>query len=89
MEFIIHIDGVVEKLEINEGDNLLDTMQDENVNAPFGCQGGICGSCKCQLVSGNVDSNPDMFLTDAEKAEGAILACQSQAASGPIEISYE
>jgi len=47
---------------------------------------GICGVCKCGLVSGKVDHR-DFVLSKAQR-EDSILLCQSRAADpdGIIEI---
>lgn len=89
MKLIVNINGKVEEVELSPGDNILDTMQEENVNAPFGCQGGVCGSCMCKVVKGKVDpAGSDSYLTPSELEEGYILACQSQALDEDVEITY-
>ena len=33
---------------------LLDAALNSNVNLPHGCKSGVCGSCKAELIEGNV-----------------------------------
>ena len=42
------------------------------------CRSGICGSCRVKLLSGHVDMAVLDALTEQEKANGYILACQAK-----------
>ncbi|MGI9521672.1 MAG: flavin reductase family protein, partial [Hyphomicrobiaceae bacterium] len=50
------------------------------------CSDGICGVCKCGLISGDVEHRD--FALSMKQREGAIILCQSRAAqpAGVIEI---
>jgi CDP-4-dehydro-6-deoxyglucose reductase/ferredoxin-NAD(P)+ reductase (naphthalene dioxygenase ferredoxin-specific) len=59
---------------------ILEAALDAGVPFPHGCGSGECGSCKCELLSGRVDSDrcsPDA-LSAEEAARGLILACRSR-----------
>ena len=49
------------------------------IDFPYSCRVGGCGSCKCQLASGQVRelTESGYLLTDSELQQGYILACQS------------
>lgn len=49
------------------------------VPMPFSCAMGGCGRCKLKLVDGEVASEEPSCLTEAERAEGFVLACVSRA----------
>ena len=40
-----------------------------------GCRAGVCGCCKTKVVSGEYTVTSTMTLSDAEVAEGYVLAC--------------
>jgi ferredoxin-NADP reductase len=42
------------------------------------CRSGTCGSCRVRLVSGNVRMAVEDSLTERDKADGYILACQAK-----------
>lgn len=42
------------------------------------CRSGVCGACKCQVLSGETESSSEMTLTPAEVAQGFILACSTR-----------
>ncbi len=50
---------------------------------PYGCRDGACGSCKAQVLSGEVDLGAAQLsaLPDAERAAGFALLCQARARS--------
>jgi len=65
--------------------NVADSIGVEIDNA---CRSGTCGSCKVKLVSGNVTMEWEDALTEKEKAQGVILACQATAKSGVVIDVY-
>ncbi|MFT6915356.1 MAG: hypothetical protein ACJAWL_001661 [Motiliproteus sp.] len=61
-----------------EGDTrqtLLEQAEHAGVEIPFSCRGGFCGSCRVKLESGEVEVLADAGLSEADKADGYILAC--------------
>ena len=63
---------------------LLDAALSSNVNLPYGCKSGVCGSCKVELIEGNVKTKKVIFSTE----EKTILLCQSYACSNKMVIEY-
>ena len=59
-------------------ESLLEFLEDNNVEINFACRSGVCGECKCKLISGKVDSITDSGLTALDKKEGHILTCVSR-----------
>ena len=57
-----------------------------NIKFPYACQNGVCGTCKCQLVAGEVvlDSYSESALTAYEYEQGLILACRARVLSDVI-----
>ncbi len=58
-------------------DTLLESAIAAGVNLPYGCRNGSCGSCKGDIVSGQVHHGDYAAgaLTEAEKAAGKALFC--------------
>jgi reductive dehalogenase len=63
-----------------------DVLADNGIHIDVKCSDGICGVCKCGLVSGDVEHR-DFVLSNAQR-EGQIILCQSRAAAkdGTVEI---
>jgi ferredoxin len=68
------------------GDTLLASLLRAGLAFPFSCQTGTCGTCKCELVSGDVDEldYSEHVLSPAERARGIVLACRSQVRSDAV-----
>ncbi|WP_404273517.1 CDP-6-deoxy-delta-3,4-glucoseen reductase [Yersinia similis] len=68
---------------------ILDAALDSNINIEYSCKDGTCGSCKAILISGEVDSAENTFLTEEDVAKGAILTCCSKAKSDiELDVNY-
>ena len=63
-----------------------DVLAENGIHVDVKCSDGICGVCKCGVVSGEVEHR-DFVLSKAQR-EGAIILCQSRAAAkdGTLEI---
>jgi len=79
MSFIINL--VNEKLhfpcEANE--TVLDAALKQGVALSYGCKNGLCGSCKGQLISGQIsyaDGQPD-GISNEEVRDGDVLFCKA------------
>ena len=57
------------------GTTLLDALESNKVPVTVACRAGVCGCCKTKVVSGDYTVSSTMTLTDAEIAEGYVLAC--------------
>jgi ferredoxin len=70
-------DGVV---PAQAGDTLLAALLRAGLAFPFSCQTGSCGTCKCELVSGEVRelAHSEHTISPAERARGIVLACRSE-----------
>ena len=63
-----------------KGDNqsfLLEQAEKNWVQIPYKCRAGLCGKCKVQLISGEVDHLEEEALSEIERREGFILSCCS------------
>lgn len=60
---------------------IIEAAIDAGVNLPYGCRNGTCGTCKGNIISGEVDYGDyaASALTDAEKVVGKALFCCARA----------
>lgn len=68
---------------------VLDAVLEEDIDAPYSCQGGICSSCVARLKEGKVEMIKNQILTDSEIEEGLILTCQAHPTTPTISIDYD
>jgi ferredoxin len=77
---VIHLADWREPMHAGRRQTILAAALDAGVPFPHVCGVGECGSCKCDLLEGEVASDecsPDA-LADDERARGLILACRSR-----------
>ncbi|QBX99993.1 reductive dehalogenase [Rhodophyticola sp. CCM32] len=74
------------ELLVPEDKSAADVLGENGVHVDVKCSDGLCGVCKCGLISGEVEHR-DFVLSRAQR-ESAIILCQSRAAEpdGVVEI---
>ena len=83
------LDEVETTFEMSPEQSVLEAALDEDLDAPYSCQGGICSSCLAKLKEGEVKMRQNNILTDGEVAEGFILTCQSHPLTPTIYVDYD
>ncbi len=68
---------------------ILDAALEEDIDAPYSCQGGVCSSCICKITEGTAVMEKNSILTDGELAEGLVLACQAHPTSASIKVDFD
>lgn len=79
MEFSVAIKGHDAPVKVEMGRTILDSAIESGGPFPYSCRAGNCGTCKCRLLSGEVEMSPfsEFALSDAERDKGFILACRA------------
>src|SRR5690606_22321521 len=57
-----------------EYDNILDAALGAGADLPFACKGGVCSTCKCQVVEGTVEMKINYALEEKEVAQNFVLS---------------
>jgi ferredoxin-NADP reductase/ferredoxin len=57
---------------------ILDAADEIGIFIDNACRSGTCGSCRVKLLSGSVNMAVQDALTERDKADGYILACQAK-----------
>lgn len=79
--FIVRLSQSQKTIQVGETQSLLEALESAGVDAPCLCRGGACGVCLVPVIDGEPDHR-DHVLSDAEKAEGRLIAtCVSRAKS--------
>jgi ring-1,2-phenylacetyl-CoA epoxidase subunit PaaE len=72
-----------------EGRSILDAALAVRPDAPFACKGGVCGTCRCRLVEGEVRMDHAYALEEDEIGAGVRLACQSHPVSDTVMVDFD
>ena len=84
------LDGKEIKFECDPAENIITGASLQNVILPSGCMEGLCGTCKCRIVAGDVKMGKvdPAALSPAEQEQDYVLLCRSRPASD-LEIAFE
>lgn len=87
VEVIDH--GTCKQFNATSSQTLLNAALAQNIDLPYACKDGKCGTCKATKLNGKVSyHNPSAILTEQEIARGVILTCQCYTHSNiTIEIN--
>ncbi|MFO1412683.1 MAG: 1,2-phenylacetyl-CoA epoxidase subunit PaaE [Burkholderiales bacterium] len=84
------LDGVVRTFAVAKGTRtVLDAGLAAGVELPYSCKGGVCSTCRCRVVEGEVDMDVNFALEDYEVARGYVLACQSYPVTDRLVVTYD
>jgi len=84
------IDGTRRTFIVGKGvDNIIDAGLANGVELPYSCKGGVCSTCRCRLIEGEVDMDVNFALEDYEVARGFRLACQSYPVSDKVVVDFD
>jgi ring-1,2-phenylacetyl-CoA epoxidase subunit PaaE len=85
----IVLDGRRTTTTIPAGTPVLDGAQRARPDLPFACKGGVCGTCRARLVSGEVRMRRNFALEQSELDAGFVLTCQSLPVSDELTVDYD
>ncbi|MGI5481783.1 2Fe-2S iron-sulfur cluster-binding protein [Streptomyces lavendofoliae] len=83
------LDGRSGSWPVREGESLLETVLRGRSDAPYACKGGVCGTCRAFLVTGEVRMDRNYALESEETDAGYVLACQSHPVTPEVELDFD
>ncbi len=84
----ILLEGHHRSAELRAGEVLLAAMDRIGAPVPYACRSGVCGTCRVELVEGQVDPGIPFALTAADRQAGAILTCVARPTSPEVILRY-
>lgn len=84
----IHINGQTHRLKVKYPQTILAAAKANNIQLPYSCETGRCGSCAATCISGKVWMAYNEVLTDNEIQKGIVLTCQGFPIEGNAEIQF-
>ena len=75
MNHRISIEGTDTWFECDEHEPILECLERNDVMADCDCRVGVCGTCKAELVTGQVDQEEQGVLSQEELDLSLILTC--------------
>ncbi|MBX9921607.1 MAG: fatty acid desaturase [Mycolicibacterium frederiksbergense] len=81
--------GATQTVELAAGESILESALKNDIDAPYACMGGACGTCKAKVLSGAVSMEQNFVLDKAELEAGFILTCQSHPSTATVAVDYD
>ena len=72
-----------------EYDNILDAALAAGADLPFACKGGVCSTCKCRVMEGNVEMKLNYALEKEEVAQNLVLSCQAVPTTDQVTVDFD
>ncbi|WP_347374104.1 2Fe-2S iron-sulfur cluster-binding protein [Aequorivita sp. Q41] len=70
-------------------DNILDAALAAGADLPFACKGGVCSTCKCEVIEGSVEMKINYALEEKEVAQNFVLSCQAVPTSEKVKVDFD
>jgi ring-1,2-phenylacetyl-CoA epoxidase subunit PaaE len=71
------------------GGSILEAALRNRPDAPYACKGGVCGTCRCRILEGEVAMDHSYALEADEVDAGVVLACQAHPRSERIVLDFD
>ena len=70
-------------------DNILDGALSAGADLPFACKGGVCSTCKCKVLEGEVKMKVNYALEEKEVAQNFVLSCQAVPTTEKVVVDFD
>jgi ring-1,2-phenylacetyl-CoA epoxidase subunit PaaE len=70
-------------------ESLLDAGLRAGIDMRYSCKGGVCSTCRCKVLDGQVEMDVNYALEDYEVARGFVLSCQSFPISDKVVVDFD
>ncbi|WP_263262163.1 1,2-phenylacetyl-CoA epoxidase subunit PaaE [Pseudomonas sp. RIT-PI-S] len=69
--------------------SVLDAGNAQGAELPYSCKAGVCSTCKCKVIEGEVEMDSNHALEDYEVAAGYVLSCQTFPVSDNVVLDFD
>jgi len=69
--------------------SVLDAGNAQGLELPYSCKAGVCSTCKCKVIAGEVEMDSNHALEDYEVAAGYVLSCQAFPISDKVVLDFD
>jgi len=84
----IVLDGRTTTAAMPQDRPILDGAAATRSDLPFACKGGVCGTCRARVTTGEVDMRRNYALSADEVERGFVLTCQSRPVSAAVTVDF-
>ena len=70
-------------------DTILDGALAAGADLPYACKGGVCSTCKCKVVEGDVEMKINYALEEKELEQNLVLSCQAVPLTKKVKVDFD
>ena len=85
----ITLDGATQTIQMGKDMSILDAALENAMDAPYACKAGVCSTCRCKVVEGEVEMVINHALEDNEVEKGYVLSCQAFPITDKVVVDYD
>ena len=85
----VTLDGSTRSVTVGKDISVLDAALDNAMDAPFACKAGVCSTCRCRVLEGEVEMVANHALEDYEVDKGYVLSCQSYPVTDRVVVDFD
>ena len=83
-------DGLTREFGFAKGDpSILDAAARAGLDVPYSCKSGVCATCRCKVLEGQVRMDRNFALEPADLQAGFVLSCQAHPLSERVVLSFD
>ncbi|MGH1334482.1 MAG: 2Fe-2S iron-sulfur cluster-binding protein [Aureispira sp.] len=86
---IVNMNGKKIELMLEPNETILDGLLRIDEDPPYSCMSGACSTCTCKVVSGAVEMERCLALSDEEVKNGYILSCSAVPTTDEVEVNFD
>ena len=65
------------RFEVHAGETILQTLLDNNIDVPYACTEGVCGTCEVNVLEGTPDHRDAVLSPDERASNKTLMVCCS------------
>ncbi len=89
-EVTVIMDGSAASFTMDKDkESLLDAGLRAGIDMRYSCKGGVCSTCRCKVLDGQVEMDVNYALEDYEVARGFVLSCQSFPITDKVVVDFD
>ncbi|MCW5262535.1 phenylacetic acid degradation protein [Verminephrobacter eiseniae] len=90
IELTLQIDGIRRRVKLPAPvNNLLDALLHAGIEPRYSCKAGVCATCRCRVLEGEVVMHGPHVLDAAELAAGYVLSCRSRVLTSKLMLTFD
>lgn len=85
----ITLDGSTQSITMPKDMSILDGALENAMDAPYACKAGVCSTCRCKVLEGEVEMVANHALEDYEVEKGYVLSCQAFPLTDSVTVDFD